>query len=126
MHNARPSPLVHRDLKPANIGVVSYLDQSIVIVILDHGQTIRVQPHNSIRDRLAPLGTKRRKCNIKSITPLSYLVLRNYWPENVCTGMAPLFPIGEWIFRNVFAMLGADDKYTPRKSSFADAGLGAR
>lgn len=37
MHNARPCPLVHRDLKLANIGVVSYDDQNIAIVILNYG-----------------------------------------------------------------------------------------
>jgi serine/threonine protein kinase len=56
LQNARPSPLVRRDLKPANIGVVPSTDQSIAKVILDYGQTIQVQRHNSIRGRAATPG----------------------------------------------------------------------
>jgi serine/threonine protein kinase len=35
---------------------VSYTDQSIAIVILDYGQTIQVQPQNSIRGKAGTPG----------------------------------------------------------------------
>jgi hypothetical protein len=56
MHSAMPCPLVHRDLKLANIGVVSYNDQSIEIVILDYGQTIQIQPHGPVRGKAGTPG----------------------------------------------------------------------
>jgi hypothetical protein len=56
MHHARPCPLVHRDLKLANIGVVSYNDQNITIVILDYGQTIQVQQHDPVRGKAGTPG----------------------------------------------------------------------
>jgi serine/threonine protein kinase len=49
LHSAGSCSLIHRDLKLANIGVVSYNNMSIAIVILDFGQTIQVQTHSPTR-----------------------------------------------------------------------------
>lgn len=49
LHDASPFPLVHRDLKLSNVGVVSYDERSIAVVILDYGQTVQVHSHRPIR-----------------------------------------------------------------------------
>jgi serine/threonine protein kinase len=56
LHNANPFPLLHRDLKLSNIGVVSYDDRSIAVVILDYGQTIQAQPHRPMRGKAGTRG----------------------------------------------------------------------
>jgi hypothetical protein len=56
LHNANPFPLVHRDLKLSNIGVVSYDDHSIAVVILDYGQTIQAQSRKPIRGKAGTPG----------------------------------------------------------------------
>jgi serine/threonine protein kinase len=53
LHNAKPFPLLHRDRKLSNIGVVSYDDYSIVVVI---GQTIQAQPHKPIGGKAGTRG----------------------------------------------------------------------
>lgn len=56
LHNANPFPLLHRDLKLSNIGVISYDDYSLAVVILDYGQTIQAQPHRPIRGKAGTRG----------------------------------------------------------------------
>jgi serine/threonine protein kinase len=114
LHNARPSPLVHQDLKPANIGVVSYLDQSIAIVILDYGQAIQVQPHNSIRGKAGTPGYQAQDMQHQV-----YNTSLDIWS---CGIIGLRMFVSEWqhssnvrmYFQEGVAMLGADDKYTPR------------
>jgi len=48
LHVANPFPLIHRDLKLSNVGVVSYSDHNIIVVILDYGQTIQAQMNSQI------------------------------------------------------------------------------
>jgi hypothetical protein len=56
LHTANPFPLLHRDLKLSNIGVISYDDYSLAVVILDYGQTIQAQPHRPIRGKAGTRG----------------------------------------------------------------------
>lgn len=56
LHNATSFPLVYRDLKLSNVGVVSYNDHSIAIVILDYGQTIQARPTSPIKGQAGTHG----------------------------------------------------------------------
>ncbi|OAF61017.2 hypothetical protein VC83_02424 [Pseudogymnoascus destructans] len=67
LHNASPFPLLHRDLKLSNIGVVSYDERRIAVVILDYGQTVQIHSQRPISGKAALLDTKRRTCYIRSM-----------------------------------------------------------
>ena len=56
LHKASPFSLLHRDLKLSNIGIVSYNDHSIAVVILDYGQTIQVQSHRPVSGKAGTRG----------------------------------------------------------------------
>jgi serine/threonine protein kinase len=114
LHSAGSCPFIHRDLKLVNIGVVSYDDKSIAIVILDYGQTIQFQARSPTRGKA---GTPRYQApemehQVHS-TPLdiwSYGIigLRMFVPEwqhssNVRAG-----------FEKGVARLGADNQTIPR------------
>jgi serine/threonine protein kinase len=85
LYNAKPFLLLHRDLKLSNIGVVSYDDYSIVVVI---GQTIQAQPHKPIGGKAGTRGYQAPEMPHQIHDPARYLVLRNYWSQNVCSRVA--------------------------------------
>jgi serine/threonine protein kinase len=114
LHSAGSCPFIHRDLKLANIGVVSYNDKSIAIVILDYGQTIQVQAHSPTRGKAGTPGYQAPEMEHQvhstslDIWSCGIIGLRMFVPEwqhssNVRAD-----------FEKGVARLGADDQTTPR------------
>lgn len=108
-------PLAHRGLKLANIGVVSYDDQNIAIVILDYGQTVQVQPHSPVRGKASTPGYRAPEMQNQvhgtslDIWSCGIIGLRMFvpeWPHSFNVRAE---------FEDGVAKLGADNEATPRK-----------